>query len=337
MAVNLKPSEQIRLLETIERLTQAGIPQKGIAEQLQKYGSKKEKSVGALCALSIKKGQTFSRPLDAILSNTAYLALQSGEQAGDFALGVTDAISALNLTKSSTGTLGLVLVKPLLGIVSLLSLSALTSAFLFPKLAEQLPRRRWGALSSFADGVGQWVLSYGWGVAVLAACVAFAVTLSLARWAGKSRGAVDSFIIFRQYRYIHCTNLLTAVAHQVAMGIPLKQALTYYQSNASPYLRFHITAMLNQIKQGKTNVGDIFDTGLLLDEEMDSLKILGEVGDADITLKKSALMHAQKLQHEIRTVKVLGSSVFKLFAAIIGLILVFGLITLFFNISTNFI
>ena len=121
------------------------------------------------------------------------------------------------------------------------------------------------------------------------------------------------------------------------MGISLKQALTFYKSNASPYLHFHLTTMLSHIKQGKTSVGDIFDTGLLLDEEMDSLKILGEVGDADITLKKSALMHAAQLHHEINSVKGIGSIVFKTFATIIGLILLFGLLSLFFNIATNFL
>lgn len=335
--IKLNHNEQTRLIETVERLTQAGIPQKGIASQLSKFGSKKEKIVGEKCLEVIGQGKSFTYALQPFLSQNVFLALLSGDKAGSFSQGVTDALSALNVEKSSTASLLKVLVKPFFGLIGLFTASALASWGIFPKLAEQLPRQRWDGLSSFAEQFGLFWLNNGLALLVFVAVIGLLVTFSLGRWTGTLREHVDHWPIYRQYRFIHCTNLLTATAHQMAIGVSLKKALTQYQEQSPPYLQAHIGDMLEKIGRGTANIGHIFDTGLLIEEEMDSMKILGSIGDAPTTLKKSATMHTNKLQHEINTLKTLCSNGFKLIAALVGVLLVFGLVLLFFNIATNFI
>ena len=337
MSVRLNPQEQVRLMGTIERLAKAGMPQKAIAHQLVKFGSKKEKAVGQVCAQTLKQGRSFCQGLEPYLANTAYLALLSGDRAGRFTQGVSDALAALQMAKSSTGSLAVVLVKPTLGMMAVLTLSAMASALLFPALEAQLPRTRWDALSLAADAFGLFWLDYGLFIFTFFALLTAALGLSLGRWTGHFRSRVDNWPIYRQYRHIHCTNLLTATAHQIAIGVSLKQALTLYQSHAPVYVAAHIGRMLQNIGRGETNVGHIFDTGLLLEEEMDSLKVLGGIGDTTATLKQSASMHAAKLHQEINTLKSMGLIGFKLMAALTGMLLIFGAVLLFFNIATRLI
>lgn len=337
MSVRLSPQEQVRLMSTIERLAKAGMPQKAIAHQLVTFGTKKEKAVGQVCADTLKQGRSLCQGLEPYLADTAYLALLSGDRSGRFSQGVSDALAALEVNQSSTGTLATVLVKPILGMVAVLTLSATASALLFPALEAQLPRTRWDALSLAADAFGVFWLDYGLFIFTLLALLALALGLSLGRWTGLLRSRVDNGPIYRQYRHIHCTNLLTATAHQIAIGVSLKQALILYQSHAPAYVAAHIERMLQHIGQGETNVGHIFDTGLLLPEEMDSLKVLGGIGDTATTLKQSASMHAAKLHQEINTLKSMGLIGFRLMAALTGMLLIFGALLLFFNIATHLI
>ncbi|MGF1883922.1 hypothetical protein [Vibrio splendidus] len=335
MSVRLNPQEQVRLMGTIERLTKAGMPQKAIAHQLVKFGSKKEKAVGQVCAQTLKEGRSLCQGLEPYLANTAYLALLSGERAGRFSQGVSDALAALKMAKSSTGSLAVVLVKPVVGMMVVLAVSALLAAKLYPSLAEQLPRSRWDGLSLAAESFGLFWWAHGVFIFTLLALLMVALGVSLGRWTGPLRAQVDNWPIYRQYRHIHCTNLLTATAHQIAIGVSLKQALTLYQSHAPAYVAVHIGRMLQHIGRGETNVGHIFDTGLLLPEEMDSLKVLGGIGETPTTLKQSASMHAAKLHQEINTLKSLGLIVFKLMAALTGMLLIFGTGSLFFNIASR--
>ncbi|MFA0210243.1 hypothetical protein AB4431_03600 [Vibrio artabrorum] len=337
MNVRLNPQEQVRLMGTIERLTKAGMPQKAIAHQLVTFGSKKEKSVGQACAQTLKQGRSLCQGLAPYLANTAYLALLSGERAGQFSQGVSDALAALQMAKSSTGSLAVVLVKPVIGMIAVLVASAFVTAKLYPTLAEQLSRSRWGELSLVAERFGLFWWAHGLFIFTLLALLTVALGFSLGRWTGRLRAHVDNWPIYRQYRHIHCTNLLTATAHQMAIGVPLKQALTLYQSHAPTYVASHIGQMLQHIGRGETNVGRIFDSGLLLPEEMDSLKVLGGIGETPITLKQSALMHADKLHQEINALKSLGLIGFKLMAALTGLLLIFGTASLFFSIATRLI
>lgn len=333
----LAHKQQLRLLETIARLSGAGIHQKGIAQQLHKYGNKKVRQVGFACLKSIKSGKGMTEGLKPWLTNNAYLALKSGESSGDFYQGVNDAHKALSIETSSTLALAKVLFFPMLGLIGVLTFSALASHYGFSHIEEQIPKRQWDGLSLLAESFGRFWWNHGVFILITLSLFILVVTLSLGRFKGKYRQHIDNLPIFKQYRYIHSTNLLTSISNQVAIGVSLKQALTTYQLESPPYLQAHIQKMLSNIRLGRTNIGHIFDTGLLVDEEMDSLKLLGEIGEASLTLKRASQMHLDRLEHEIKLVKSVGTNTVKVIAALIAMLMAFGLLMLVFNFATNII
>ncbi|WP_234498192.1 hypothetical protein [Vibrio maritimus] len=333
----LAHKQQLRLLETIARLSGAGIHQKGIAQQLHKYGNKKSQQVGFDCLKSIKSGKGMTEGLKPWLANNAYLALKSGESSGDFHQGVKDAHKALSIESSSTLALAKVLFFPILGLIGVLTFSALASHYGFTYIEEQIPKRQWDGLSLLAQWFGQFWWDHGISILITFLLFILIVTLSLGRYKGKGRAQIDDFPLFKQYRYIHSTNLLTSISNQVSIGVSLKQALTTYQADSPPYLQAHIQTMLSNIRLGRTNIGHIFDTGLLVDEEMDSLKLLGEIGEASLTLKRASHMHLERLEHEIKWFKTVGTTTVKVIAALVFMLMAFGLLMLVFNFATNII
>lgn len=331
----LKKKEQLLLFDKILRLSDAGLMQKDIAKQLEKFGTKKEQKVGQACLASIGKGVGFSPGLQSFVSANAYLSLQSGENVGDFKLGLSDAVNALNVDEASSSAIAKVLVKPILGMVAVLSVSALLAAFAFPTLAEQSDRRRWGILSSSAEQFGQFFLDYGMTLFLLITLLFVAIVLSLKRYTGGFRTKLDNLPIYRQYRFIQCTNLLTSTAHQTAVGTSLKGALKHIASAHTPYMKNHISKMLRTINTGKTNVGAIFDSGLLDEQELDTLKLLSDTGEASVILKKSAQMHSEQLLLEIGRLKTWGSRLLYTLFTLVGGWMALGVGLLAFDLATN--
>ncbi len=331
----LKKKEQLQLLDKVMRLSDAGLKQRAIAQQLSKFGQPKEKVVGLACLQSIRQGQGFSQGLKPHVSANAYLCLLSGENVGEFQLGIQDAINALNVDEASTGEISRALLKPAAGLTVLLGVCALLGAYAFPALAEQAPRTRWGGLTSSAETFCLFWLNNGLGVLLVCVILATLITLSLPRYTGTLRPTLDQWPIYRQYRFIQCTNVLTSIAHQTAVGMQLKPALEHYEKHTTVYLKHHLTQMRRIIQTGQSNIGRIFDTQLLDAEELDNLVLLSETGNAAEILKKSANMHSHRLLTELGRLKTWGNRLLNTSLFAIGMWMALGLGSLAFKLATQ--
>ncbi|MCE7575586.1 hypothetical protein [Aliivibrio fischeri] len=334
MAKSIPKLKQIALLEKIAQLSKAGIHQRDIAMQLCKYGHGVEKEIGQSCLDALGFGRPFSHGLANWISLNAYQSLSSGEAVGEFVQGVQDAIEALNVDEASTGALFKVLIKPIVGLGAILGISALLSKYAYPSLLKQLPIHRWGGLSQFSYDFGLFWLNYGVVVIVLTIGLIGFVALTISK-NGNYRKAFDNLPFYKQYRLIQSANLLSSVAHQTLVGKSLKESLLHYQTSSSAYLSAHIQTMLNTLGGGKSNVGDIFNSGLLLDEEHSTLVLLGEIGKTPETLYKSALIHRAKLLTDVNRLKTWGDNIIKIGVGLIAFVVIGGLLSLIFNIAMN--
>ncbi|WP_133305461.1 hypothetical protein [Vibrio sinensis] len=310
--------------------------QKDIASQIEKYGTTKERAIAKSCLQSIARGAGFSQGLKPWVSANAYLGLLGGEKASNFEQGLRDALGALKVDEASGSAIAKVLIKPLLGVLLLLLVSALLAAYAFPSLSEQAPRQTWGFLSLSGEQFGLFWLHNGLYVLGLFSVLLPLMVLSLSRYCGEHRVKLDVLPVYRQYRFIHCTNFLTSTAHQTAVGTPLKESLEHYREHATPYMKHHINTMLRALGAGKSNIGDILDSGLLDAEELDTVKLLSDSGNASVILKKSALMHSEQLLLEIDRLKTWGSRILFTLLATVGAWMALGVGSLALHIATTF-
>jgi len=332
----LKKKEEIHFFDKLRRLSNAGLMQKDIASQIEKYGTSKEKTVAKSCLKSIARGASFSQGLKPWVSPNAYLSLLGGEKASNFEQGLSDAIGALKVDEASGSSIAKVLIKPLFGVLILFTVSALLAAYAFPALLEQASRRTWGLLSITAEQFGLFWLHNGLYVLIFFTVLIPLIVASLSRYCGQYRMKLDFLPIYRQYRFIQCTNFLTSTAHQTAVGTSLKESLKHYQEHANPYMKHHINKMLRTLGAGKSNIGDILDSGLLDAEELDTIKLLSDTGQASVILKKSAVMHSDQLLHEIDKLKAWGSRLLYALLATVGAWMALGVGLLALQIATTF-
>lgn len=331
----MKAKRQIELLHKMKRLAEAGVFRDGIVSQIAKYGNKLEKQAAESCKQSLGGGLTVAHGLKDYLSKNAYLSLLSNEQSGEFKLGLNDAIGSLQIENASTVQLISVFRKPILTLIGLFFASAMISKYAFPALADLVDKRKWGAISVIANDIGLFWLNNGLLIGGLLTFTIISMFISLPLWVGESRKYVDNLPVYKHYRYIQCTNLLTAIAHQTSIGTAIKQALQQYSQESGKYVTYHIERMIEIMGTGRTNLGDLLDTGLLVDEEVDTLKLLGDVGDFSDILKRSASIHQDRLIDEINSLKNWGVKITNVIAYSFGGIIFLGLMLLAFDSITQ--
>ena len=139
---------------------------------------------------------------------------------------------------------------------------------LVPLYEESLTHEHWSTL-----GQSLYWLSYlatNWAIPLIAVSLvcAYYYSKSFANWSGKSRHFFEKrvrivripYLIYRDYV---CSNFLVALSGLLKADVSLGRALTRLHDVATPYLRWHIELIIDNLKNNPKNLSDAFDTGLI--------------------------------------------------------------------------
>ncbi|MCW8348725.1 type II secretion system F family protein [Vibrio sp. ZSDZ65] len=328
---------QLMLFDQLIGLHSAGLGQKDILLQLQKFGGKSEQTVAKYALNEMGKGLSLAHSLKPFLSELAFQSLLAGESTGHPQQGLEDAKRVLSTQNLGASTLIKAMALPIAISVMLLSVAALCSTFVFPALAEQMPMRRWGSVATFAYQLGLLAKQTLPILIPLLIALGIGITLALPRWSGRRQHLIEHLPLFWHYRLLQSVNLMTALGNQISAGMGVKKALNHSHKNATPYLKAHLDIMLTRISQGKTNIGDVLSSGLLRREDENLLKLMGETGQTGEVLLKSASLCEAAFTRSLTSLSTNAMRAIKILGAILGSLLIFGIVTLVFDIATQFL
>lgn len=331
-------NQQASLLQQIQRLSKVGIHQREIAEQLVKYGSSAEKQIGVSLLKSIDSGEPFSDALKPWFNRMVWESLLAGETSGDWQGGLANALETIYMQNISTMMLIKALMKPLAGLITLLFACACAYWFFFPMMMDLLPVPRWGGLSKFAYSFSQFWANKGLYMifGLIALTMISIVSLPLAPIGnGKIRKYIDYLPIFSHYRLITSTNLLRSLSNLTRAGLNLLEGIDHLAYKTTPYLKWHLSNARRKIQAGESNIGNIFDTGLIQEQNIRTMRIIGETGNHYETFQNSAELHGSLLENKMTIFRVWGSVILKIAALIITLIVGGGIAQLITDMTTQ--
>lgn len=326
---------QIALMRTLHRLAKAGLKKRDIAEQLALYGSKTHKQIGLETLDTLDKGEPFSTGLKPWIDTLAWEALLAGERSGDWTKGLANALIALDTRSISMLVLVGALAKPIAGIVALLGISAIASTQFFPMMEEMVPRNQWSDITLMAVEFGEFWVQWGLQIALISTTIITMMSMSLPLLTGRLRQLIDNMPIYRQYRLTQVSMLLRSMGNLTLAGVDLLDTLQNMARNANPYLRHHISKMIEHVHQGNVNLGAIMNTGLLNQAEQHSLQLLGEIGEHPETLLSSADIHHEILLDDINFVKEYAPVILKIIGLNIVLLMGGGMLLLMTELAQN--
>ncbi|MBD1574741.1 hypothetical protein HC725_15920 [Vibrio sp. S17_S38] len=228
--------------------------------------------------------------------------------------------------------------KPLLGIIALLFTCACAYWFFFPMMTNLLPMPRWGGLSQFA-----YLFSKFWAnkglyiiIGIIVLSTISIISLPLAPVGnGLIRKYIDQLPVFYHYRLITSTNLLRSMANLTRAGLSLLEGIDHIGYKTTPYLKWHLSNARKKIQSGESNIGKILDTGLIQEQNVRTMRIIGETGNHYETFNNSAELHNSLLESKMAIFRVWGTVVIKFTALLITLIVGGGIAQLIINMITQ--
>ncbi|SHO55562.1 hypothetical protein [Vibrio quintilis] len=305
-------SHQEETLSTLSLLLKNKVYLKDAANLLIAYGTKKERVIGAKINRYMEDGITIDAVLESDLSLPAYEALSAGIYADNMEEGLDNAVEALKLSQSLSWALLWYFIKPIGGVVLACAMTAGYSAKILPVLEKTVKREQLPGLSIAVDYIGRFIYAYGGSILLALLCFLSLMLFSLPVHTGVLRDKLDRFPVYKQYRILVSAALLASLSNLTNSRVSLDESLKKIKQVASPYVASHLAKMIETIDDGEANVGLILDSGLLLEDQVQVLKILGQNSSTEIILRSSAVIHQNRLTTTVRRVKEYGEAVLKI-------------------------
>lgn len=303
--------KQAETMNTIAMLLKNNVYLNEAAKLLVEHGSEKEKVIGAKIERYLEDGKTISEALQEDLSLSAYQALNAGVKANDVEAGLENAVDSLKLSNAMGLPLLWYLFKPIFWLTAACAGMALFSTTIVPIITETVDRETLPSIALYVDSLGGVFADYGAVVLMLVLAIITVSIVSLPVLTGDLRKKLDDYPIYKQYRVLVSTSLLQSLSNLAKSNVDLNNSLESTVSVSSPYVAFHLNSMIETLGSGEDNIGEILDSGLLMDEQVKVLKTLGTRSGTSEILESSAEIHKQRLLTTVDKLKVYGESIIK--------------------------
>lgn len=221
----------------------------------------------------LKRGASLSEALRGWYDSMIVLSIKAGEGNRRQIQALENAKTTLENQSGMTGKIikanGYALFLIVLG--NLMN-TVVARAVIQPMLADK-PIESFPEVTQISYSLGNFFM-YNWYLIVIAIVVfIFFMQILLATWTSDFRfEKMDNKIVFKQYRLISASSFLRSMAVMLKSKQTLKNALDAVKTSSNPYLADHAKEMLHSISGNKIGIGQVMDTGLLLDQEIARIK-----------------------------------------------------------------
>lgn len=281
---------------------------------------------------AIDNGMNFGQCVSPFVPSSESLLLETGGNSGrlqESFLNAADSVSQQRRVKGAIINAGSY---PLLLICVLIAALVLASYNIIPAFGEVLPIDQWqgtaAGVASFADAIrrnGLFMFMILIGIIVV-------ISMSMARWTGKTRMLVEKIAPWSIYRMWQGSSLLLSLAALMASGVKIDDnALRRLAARASPYLTERINAIARQLTAGH-NLGDAMGrTGYNFPEEelIDDLRIYATLKGFEENLSAITRDWVGEVEGKVvAAMKILNTVALVLIAVTLGVLItsIFGVV-----------
>ncbi|MFI3246230.1 MAG: type II secretion system F family protein [Ferrimonas sp.] len=323
MAKKLSHKLQRELLANIGSLLDAGLKQAEIARQLVAFGGPKEKELGKAILQALEEGRSFAEGFQGYCDDVVLQTLLATEATGEPIKGFASAAKVLDVQAQGTSKLMLALAMPVAGLIASFAVIASVARFLYPMFSELLPVHRWPWLTQLINDTGLWV--WGNGLLMLGMLLGLigGVIATLPVLTGELRTQLDELPIYKQYRTINASVLFQSAGNLTTANFQLSEALKRINENATPYMRWQIAKMQQNLHSG-LNPYVALSCGLLTAKHENTLQLLGSGGELAKTLTHCGKIVTDESLQNISAISEIGGLAIKLIGMISLLIVISG-------------
>lgn len=270
----------------------------GVLVRLDKLISRGKRDSQSIAVLyeswrkKMRRVQSFSAALVSSIPDHEVMILSGAERDGALPEAMEYLAKSIEISGKINGAYAMALMSPAMSFVVA---AGMLIAFYFnmvPAVVPQMPLSAWPALASFFYVLSFIVVEYWFVIIGLIFGVGYLLSWSKQNWTGRSRAFAERlyFLPWRSYRIRHNDTFLISLSLLMqAKTTGVDVALGVMKDHSSPWLRWHISKMIERIPLTADAPVRALDTGFFERSVMYRIEDFAERSTFELGLKKMAL------------------------------------------------
>tara|TARA_Y100001001_G_scaffold129711_1_gene128873 strand:- start:1364 stop:2428 length:1065 start_codon:yes stop_codon:yes gene_type:complete len=260
VAFEFNASERLRFYNKLSQLLENGVSLDMAVQQLERLAAKKRGSIlpqlYARWRRSVANGINFGKCLAPYIPNSEAILIETGADSGYLILAIKNAAQAVEQQGKVKKAIISSAAYPAVLTAMLIGAMVLASYQVIPTFDEIIPIEEWTGLSYAVAVAAEFFRYYGWLIGLIILMIVVGISISMPRWAGKSRVAFDGVVPWNFYRMWQGSAFLLSVSSLMNAGVKLDEnSLSKLSKSADPYLQRRIKAIRKEMSSG-ANFGD---------------------------------------------------------------------------------
>lgn len=253
-------SQRLKFYAKLSQLLENGVPLDTALSQIQKTTVRTKGSVlpvlYARWRRSVANGMNFGKCLAPYIPSSEAILLETGADSGRLVDALRNAHQSVEQQSKVKGAIIKSSAYPFVLILMLIGALVLCSFMVIPTFEQIIPIEQWEGVPYMVAIASQFIREKGLLILIGLIGLTTLVTLSMPRWAGKSRIAFDNIVPYNFYRMWQGSAFLLSVSSMMAAGVKLDEmSLGRISKNSDPYLRTRVKAIQRWMSAG-ANFGD---------------------------------------------------------------------------------
>jgi type II secretory pathway component PulF len=268
---------QLGFLEDLYTLINDGIPANRAVEMMAQVTTGLTHEVALSLADTISQGQPLAEGMKKWFNPNVVEIVRVGESGGALAQTLKSAINMLAQQGVAIGAFISAVSYPLLVITIACVIIIYLNNQVFEQFRSIKPIEQWPDEGKRLVSIA--ILIQHWWWAFILGVILFVISMRwvLKNYIGEMRSELDKFPPFSLYRRLVAARLLETMGLLVSNGVVFKSAIKVMQYQSTPYMNYHLVMMEHLLSTGKTNIGEVLDTGLVESRDLMRLKVMAEV------------------------------------------------------------
>lgn len=255
--------------------------------------------------------------------------LSAGEEVGDLGSALRELVSLLESKLKVTGALKKNLIPSGVMLIAIIVLLIIIMNTIGPQAKEMVPAEIMSGLDILPHyiGFGEFIIRWGWLVALLVMGVGIVVWLSLSRWRPNPfREALDARVPpWSLTARVQTVFFLISASSMMRSGRTFKAAVEQIQRFSTPWSRDYLRQMLGRLRAGSSEIRAM-QVGMLPWDVSDRLNFYAQLPDFAQVMQETARDSMEKL---LRKVDFIGAMIRLVMMVLLAAFIIFTLMSVY--------
>ena len=268
---------QLAYLEDLYVLINDGIPANRAVEMMAQVTTGITHDVSETLTNKIAQGQPLAEGMKEWFAPNVVEIIRVGETGGALGQTLQSAISMLSQQGVAMSAFFGAVTYPLVVLMVGCLVVVYIDYSVFPAFEVVKPRSQWPDAGRQLATLAMLIKYWWWLLFLIIAAIVMVFRKLFSSYVGEFRPNLDKYPPFSLYRRLICARVLETLGLLVANGVVFKASLKVMQNAANPYTLWHLQKMEDLLSKGKSNIGDVLDTGLVTRQDLMRLRVMAEV------------------------------------------------------------